>query len=166
MAGRRGPITPAERKRIIALHGEGKTRNAIAKEAGVSGDTVTKVVRAAGLTFDRTMTLQATEAKKADAAKLRAQLELDLLDDARRLREQLWQPAKAFNFGGKDNTYNETELAEPVFADKLKLVQAATSAINTALRIEAARGEGGVAAARSLVADLAEFFGHTREPAE
>lgn len=158
------PITKREIAKVVKLHGEGLSRNAIAKQIGRSNAAVTKIAKAQGLSFDRTTTMQATEAAKADAAKLRAQLELDYLADAQRLRAQLWKPAKAFNFGGKDNTYNETELDEPVFSDKLKIMQASVAATNASLRIEASRGEGGVAAARSLVADIASFFGYGAEP--
>ncbi|VXB82423.1 helix-turn-helix domain-containing protein [Aeromicrobium sp. 9AM] len=153
------PISDTDRALILKLHGEGKSRNDIARETGRAAATVTKTVHAAGLTFDRSKTEAATAAKKADAAALRAQLELDYLEDAQRLRRQLWEPCIAFNFGGKDNTYNSTELDEPIFADKLKIMQASTSAANASLRIEAARNDGGTAAARSLITDLAAAFG-------
>lgn len=161
------PISDDDKARILALHAEGKSRNEIARLTGRAAATVTKTVHAAGLTFDRTATESATAAKKADAAALRAQLELDYLEDAQRLRKQLWEPCIAFNFGGKDNTYAETSLNEPVFADKLKIMQASTTASNAALRIEQARAEGGVTEARSLVGDLAKYFGlRPPEPAD
>lgn len=152
-------ITEAQRQQILDLHAAGTSRNDIARQVGVSGSTVTKTVTDAGGTFDRTATTAATEARKADAAALRAQLELDYLEDAQRLRAQLWQPCKAFNFGGKDNTYAETNLTEPVFADKLKIMQASTTATAASLRIEAARADGGLTAARSLVDNLLVGFG-------
>jgi hypothetical protein len=153
------PITDTDRERILALHAAGKSRNDIARETGRSQGTVTKVVHDAGRTFDRTATVAATAAKKADAAALRAELELDYLADAQRLRKQLWEPCIAFNFGGKDNTYEEHPLDEPVFADKLKIMQASTTASNASLRIEQARSDGGITAARSLVDDLLVGFG-------
>jgi len=158
------PLTKAEIARIAELHAAGKTRNDIAKDLGRSGDTITRHCKKVGLTFDRTKTEAATAAKKADAAALRAQLELDYLEDAQRLRRQLWEPCKAFNFGGKDNTYAETDLDEPVFADKLKIMQASTTAANASLRIEQARNDGGTAAARSLIMDLAAAFGFHPDP--
>lgn len=161
------PLTETEIARIHEMHAAGAARNDIAKDLGRSGDTITRYCKKAGLSFDRTATMAATKAKKADAAALRAQLELDYLDDAQRLRKQLWEPCIAFNFGGKDNTYAETNLDEPVFADKLKIMQASTTASNAALRIEQARAEGGVTEARSLVGDLAKYFGlRPPEPAE
>lgn len=45
------PLSKAERARIVKLHGQGLSRNAIAKEVGRSLGSVTAVVKAAGLTF-------------------------------------------------------------------------------------------------------------------
>jgi hypothetical protein len=50
------PLTSAKRKRILALHAEGKGRNDIAREAGVSAASVSKIIAEAGLSFDRTAT--------------------------------------------------------------------------------------------------------------
>lgn len=123
------------RGEIIRLHGEGLGRNEIARRVGCSLATVTKVCHAEGLTFDRSATKAAVEARKVDAAAMRAELQIGLLQDAKRLRLELWTPCTVFNFGGKDNTYEERELNAPPFADKLKLVQAVGVAITHSLRI-------------------------------
>lgn len=158
------PLTPADRQRILDLHATGMSRNDIARETGRSTGSVTAVVKKAGGTFDRTMTEAATAAKKADAAALRAQLELDYLEDAQKLRKQLWEPCIAFNFGGKDNTYEEHNLDEPVFADKLKIMQASTTASSAALRIDTHRNDGGMTAAVSLVDRMLDHFGYNEDP--
>lgn len=159
-------IPDADRDRILELHAQGMSRNDIAREVGRSGSTVTKVVHAAGLSFDRTSTQAATQAKKADAAALRAQLELDYLADAQRLRQQIWQPHEYFDWGGKDHDFDTHTTTEPTPVDKLKLMQASTSAMTASLRIEQARADGGVTEARSLVGDLAAYFGLKPTPAE
>lgn len=131
------PISDATRATILRLHGDKLGRNAIAREAGCSAATVTKVVTQAGGTFERGAEVAAaTAAKVADAKARRAKLMHDLLDDADRLRGQLFAPAKAFNFGGKDNTYAETLLDEPMFADKRNLIQAVATAIGTSIKID------------------------------
>lgn len=154
------PITKREHTRVIKLHGEGKSRNAIAKAIGRSNAAVTKIAKAEGLTFDRTTTMQATEAARADAAKLRAQLELDYLDDAQHLRRRIRQQYLVFEWGGKDHEYAEKLITEPPPTEQYRLMQASVAAANASLRIEASRGEGGVAAARSLVSEIAGFFGY------
>lgn len=153
MAGR--PIDAAKRQRILQLHAEGLGCKAIAREAGVSPSTVSKVCAENGLTFDRTKTMVATAAMVADAKHRRAELAEQLLDDALRLRAQLWQPARVINFGGKDNTLNETTLDEPLFVDKLKIVQAVDVA---ARRHEAlvAMDTAGAATAQESVLDRLE----------
>jgi len=58
-----------------------------------------------------------------------------LLADVQRLRGQMFAPCKAFNFGGKDNTYAEVALEQPTFVDQLKIMQAATIAVDRSLKI-------------------------------
>lgn len=82
---RTAPISDDTRTRILALHSEGRTRNDIARETGVSGSTVTKVVKAAGRTFDRSATRAATEARQADLAERRSnalERELQILEES------------------------------------------------------------------------------------
>lgn len=131
------PVTEEERAAVRAYHAEGMTRNQIMRELGRSGRTVSRVAAELGLTFERAgSTATATAEKKANAAALRAQLALNLLQDAARLREQMWMPAKAFNFGGKENSYNDTWLDEPTFVDKRNIIQAAATAIQASLKID------------------------------
>jgi hypothetical protein len=147
------PVTDQDRQRIRQLHAEGLGRNDIARELGRSGQTISKIADELGLRFDRAATLAATRARKADAAALRATLTLDYLRDAQRLRHQLWEPHKAYNFGGKDNTYNEQQFDEPPVDAKLKLMQASTMAADRSVRLEQHdAGDGGLAG--GLVADL------------
>jgi AraC-like DNA-binding protein len=169
MAGR--PIDPAKRQRILELHATGLSRNEIAREAGVSGSTVSKVCSEAGLTFDRTKTVAATKALVADAKHRRAELAEHLLDDADRLRRQLWEPAKAFSFGGRDNTYNEVELDKPTFADQLKILQAVDVATRRHQALIEMDTSSGATAAESVLdrleAGFAEYANTTpEEPAK
>jgi hypothetical protein len=152
-------ISAAQRRKVIALHGEGKGRNEIAKAAGVAAGTVTKIIKDEGLSFDRTHTEVATQARKSDMRARRAELAQLLLEDAHRLREQLWKPCTAFNFGGKDNTYAETHLEEPIFADKLKIVQAAGNAITKHIDLEKVDAEQGTVDAKSMLGQLADKLG-------
>ncbi|MCI2424110.1 helix-turn-helix domain-containing protein [Saccharopolyspora sp. K220] len=56
------------------LHAQGKTRNDIAREIGRSPSTVSRLAHAAGLSFDRSKTAAATQAKQRDNAARRADL--------------------------------------------------------------------------------------------
>jgi|GEM_PF-5238376 len=65
------PITPKQRDRIVQLASQGMSRNAIARETGLSGTTVKKYANAAGYNFDRSKTKKATEAAAIDNAATR-----------------------------------------------------------------------------------------------
>lgn len=163
----RGPaVTDADREQVQALHAEGLSRNEIARRIGRSGRTVSRIADDLGLDFERgERTRAATEAKKADAKARRAQLALDLLDDAARLREQLWQPAIVFNFGGRENTYEQHELPRPPAADQLKIVQAATIAATKSLDIEKHDADTGNEDERGMLLDLRDALRAARDQA-
>ncbi|WP_293785020.1 helix-turn-helix domain-containing protein [uncultured Aeromicrobium sp.] len=156
---RTDPISDETRERILALHAEGRTRNDIARDVGVSGSTVTKVVKAAGRSFDRAATKAATEARKVDLAERRARLRAKYLQRAEELLDQMDKPHLVFNFGGKDNTYEERTLDRPPVKDIRDLMQAASTATNAELRIAAAESDTNAEAARSVLVGLANALG-------
>jgi len=98
---------------IIGGIAAGKGRNAIAREHNVSVGTVTGIAKAEGLTFDRSLTKAATEAKVSDNKLRRASIISGLLDDVEELRAQLRQPHKVFKIGGRDNVYTEQLVDKP-----------------------------------------------------
>lgn len=132
-AGR--PITDAERDRVAELHAQGLSRNAIARQLGRSQSTVSKLARELGLTFDRARTAEATQAKVVDAKARRAQLANDLLADAERMRQQLWTPTTIYNFGGKENTYNERNVEQPPFRDQRDIVHSVGLLVDRHVRL-------------------------------
>ena len=83
------PITDAQKARVLELHTEGKGRNDIAKAVGISAGSVTKIVSQAGLSFDRAETAAATEARRQDLAKKRADAEADELEILRLQQKQV-----------------------------------------------------------------------------
>lgn len=139
------PWTDDDDARLRELHAAETSLRAIAADLDRSKTAVARRLAHHGLSAaDRSQTMAATAAKVADARARRAALELALLDDAARLRQQLFAPTVAFNFGGKDNTYAEKQLAQPTFADQLKIVQATGAAIDRALRIAEHDADTGV----------------------
>jgi hypothetical protein len=129
------PVSEEEQAEIRRLHGEGMGRNQIAREIGRSLRTISVYAAKMGLTFDRTATEAATEARKADLAERRSILAEALQGDAERLTEQLWEPATVFNFGGKDNTFEKREVDEPPADAKKALMSAAGIAIEKSLKL-------------------------------
>lgn len=134
---------------IQRLAGEGSGRNEIARQLGVSAGTVTRHAPAGS--FDRGGTAVAVKARQVDLAARRAELAALLLEDAAKLRAQLWQPHMAFAFGGKENTYNEHPLSEPTPADKRALISSAVTALTAHLRLVDHDSDGGLADAESVL---------------
>jgi len=135
-------LTHQERQAIADDIRAGHTRNDIARRHQRSAGTVTSIAQAEGLSFDRSATKDACEAKRVDNAARRAALVSGLLDDAERLRGQLFAPTKAFNFGGKENTYAEVELDEPTFADKRHIAGAVRMLLTTSIDLERVDAQG------------------------
>lgn len=129
------PVTEQDIAAIRRLHGEGKGRNEIARTIGKSTRTISVYAERMGLSFSRAQTEEATRARKADLEERRVILAEALQGDAEMLTEQLWQPAKVFNIGGKDNTYTEHEVNEPPADAKKNLMAAAGIAIEKSLKL-------------------------------
>lgn len=148
------PLEPDRVAEIVRLAGEGVSAYRIAKTVGVSAATVTKYAPAGS--FDRSATAAAVQAHKVDAAARRAQLAHDLLEDAARLRAQIWQPAVIYNFGGKDNTYEERAVTEPPADVKRTLMLATNTALQAHLRLVDHDSDGGVAQAKGVLENFME----------
>lgn len=140
-----GRITPEERERIIATLRETENVRETARRHGRGESTVSRIGRAEGLEVAaRAMTKNATRAREADAKALRSQLNVGLLEDARRLRAQLWQPVvekKAVVVSGGQGMGSSIEIAEvdldePTFADKQRIITAVAIAIDKSVAIE------------------------------
>lgn len=148
------PITEEDRRRVRALHAAGRNRNQIAKEIGRSGSTVSKIAAELGLSFDRDAVKAATEARVADAKARRAELMHALLDDAEKLRRQLFSPTVIHSFGGKDNTYASRDVPQPLFRDQRDIMQSVSTAITASLRIDDHDTDTGTEGAQSMVGSL------------
>ena len=151
--------TQAQRAEAIALyHTEGPT--AVEKKLGILKGTVTKWAKAEGVeTVSVANTRAGTEAASVYAKSRRQELAQLLLEDAHRLRKQLWEPARLVSFGGKDNTLAETMLDEPLFVDKKNIMSTVGTAMTTMAKLEAVDTDNGVAGAVSMLDRLVEQIG-------
>jgi AraC-like DNA-binding protein len=148
------PVGDAERDRIRVLHARGLSCNAIAAEVGRSPSTVTRQCKRMGLSFDRSATIEAVQAHAADAKARRAKLMLDYLDDAARLRAELWEPAMMRSIGGKDNVYTEHPIDRPMFADQYQIMRASGLAFDKHLAAAEFDSDNGTAGAKNLLGDI------------
>lgn len=148
-------------QKLRELAAAGTSVRAMAEEVGTSKSAVDRRLKHLGVTIDRSATAAASQANALDAKARRARLALVLLEDAERMREQLWQPCVAFNFGGRDNTYNEHPLARPVFADQLKIMQTVGAAVDRALKLDLHDAAAGAAQVVGLLQATAASLGLT-----
>lgn len=129
------PWTPADTQTLTDLHAQGLPLGECATRMGRSKATISKWSERAGLLWDRSKTKAATQAKVADCRARRVALELGELIDAERFRAQMFVPTIVFNFGGRDNTYNEHLLDRPPIIDQFKLQQSVGNAIDRSLKL-------------------------------
>ena len=125
----------ADTDELRRRHADGQSLRTIATEMRWAKQTISKRAIEHGLSFDRSRTAAATQARVIDAKAKRAELALALLEDADRLRAQLWAPSLVFNFGGRDNTYEEHTLDKPTYADQLKIMQALGAGIDRHIKL-------------------------------
>lgn len=131
----RRTITDADKRRIRALHKKGLGRNAIARELGLSLATVTKICQEAGLSFDRSKTKVAVEARKIDLADLRTRAAERSLLRVHKLHDRLdaYDETRAFTYRISTGKGVETVTDESIPADhELKFAQAIASHERTA----------------------------------
>lgn len=113
-------VTPEEHARIVEAIRAGSTCRQIASDFQRSTSTISRIAKAEGLAFDRAQTRAATEAKQADNRARRAALApvfLDRAEDALgkigAALDRMHGQTLVFNFGGRDNTYEEHLLDQP-----------------------------------------------------
>jgi hypothetical protein len=153
------PITDRDRTAVRRLHGQGMSRNDIARKLKRSPSTVSKIAAAfePPLTFDRAAEVAvATEVRRADLAERRTRLAVDLTGDAEKLRAQLWEPCTYGEFAGKDGNWQETHLDRPRFGDQRQIIAATGTAIQQSLRLAPAEGSEGAEQVKSMLGALGE----------
>ncbi|GAA1915216.1 hypothetical protein GCM10009775_04560 [Microbacterium aoyamense] len=149
------PVEAVVRARAIRLIGEGMPRNAIARELGIAPSSVSGIAKDEGLTFDRaTATASATAARAHDLKVRRLELIDELFAKAADHLVAIDQPFLAFNFGGKENTYEEHTLDRAPTGDLLNLHRAASLALKDARELIHDDDDEGVAEAESMLMNL------------
>ncbi len=158
------PWTTDEDATLRQLHAEGKSLHAIAGIMGKSKPTVSVHAKTLGLTWDRTRTANATQARSIDAKARRASLQVSLLEDAERLRAELWLPVEYVDHGGKDFVEVRWTMPTPSYQDRLRIMQTVGAAIDRSLKL-ADHDSTGADAVRSLLGGIAVQLGIDDTPA-
>lgn len=151
------PVGQETRARVVALFHEGKSRNAIAKLVGIGAATVTSIIGAAGLSFDRSKTAAAVKAHTIDLAAQRITLAEKMAAVAEKMLDQIDDEYLVYNFGGKDNDYNEHLLDSPPVEVKRSIVVTAGIAFDKITRI-VEKDNGGLDQAVGVLDQIADGF--------
>lgn len=151
----RPPLTDDERARIVDLARSGMGCNAIAAEVGCHPDTVSKHCARAGITFDRSQVIKANEARKADMAAKRADIIERLYKRAEANLERLEQAGYTM-VAVTANGIEEAPVSVPPAHDEKALLQAISTSLASAAKLEAVDSDGGLREALSLIESVAE----------
>jgi hypothetical protein len=135
------PIAPQVRAAIVAELHQGRRQTHIARRHGVSAVSVKRIRIRAGLQPRSSDALRVAAARARGVRLLhvswrQARMVVELLEDAQKLREQLWQPTMVFGFGGSAYRYAEAQLEEPDPEGKLAIIIAVAICIDKSLMLE------------------------------
>ncbi len=115
-----------------------KSRGQIAREQGVSPQTVTNLARDASILepFSRLKTKNAIEAARVDGRARRAALAQRLLDKADSCLDLMDRPYAVFAFAGRDGDYREHERDRPPPAELRNLMVSAATALDKHMALD------------------------------
>jgi len=142
---------------VVEAIAAGGAIRAVAAEFGVSLASARRMADAAGVEWrtDTARTEKAVRAGHVTMAARRAELANLLLEDAHRLRQQLWQPAKVamtVQVGdGGGSMIVDHKLDEPTFRDKREIITATAIALDKHLKVIQFDGSPELANAKSLL---------------
>jgi len=141
-----------------ALFDQGLSCRQIAKQLDVGVATVARWAKAEGLAFDRAQTKAATEARQVDLAVARVRLAEKMLHRSEEMLDALDSPYLVYNFGGKDNTYEEHTLQRAPVEVRRNAVVTAGITFDKLTRI-VEREAGGTESAVGLLDHVASALG-------
>lgn len=142
--------TDEQREEALRLYETDGPRDA-AEQTGIPKSTIQSWAKSAGVRTGRSQNARdATEAAQADAKALRAELSLGLMQDAKRMREELWMPSIAISAG------QVVEAPRAVPEVQLKMLTSIGIAIDKSATLDAVDNDGGVAEVVSMLDSLRE----------
>lgn len=150
-------LSEDQKAQVLALHAEGIARNEIARRLGISAGSVTNICRHAGLTFDRSETKQANEARQVDLAAGRLRLAEKMLSASEDMLDVIDGPYEVYNFGGKDNTFESRVLDSAPVEVRRNIITTAGITFDKLTRI-VEKSDTGLEQAVGVLDTLAEGF--------
>ncbi len=153
------PVQPEQRARAKALMAEGKGRNEIAREVGISTRQVDKIAEDEGHSFDASATETAVNARRTTRAARRA----DIIDRLYDRTEAILDRLEADTFDalgtGEYGASRELTLSFVPTVDEKNLASTINIYLDRAAKLELVDDGDGVAEADSMLGRLAKRFG-------
>ncbi|MCK2024584.1 hypothetical protein KZC52_16775 [Microbacterium sp. kSW2-24] len=144
-------------ERAKALFDQGMSRNAIARELDLDPATITRWAKRAGVEFDRSETEAATKAHTIDLAAGRLRLAEKMLAASEAMLDDIDGEYLVYNFGGKDNDYNEHLLESAPVEVKRNIITTAGITFDKLTRI-VEKSDSGLDEAVGVIDTLAAGF--------
>jgi transposase-like protein len=153
----RSPMNDETRSRARVLFDEGMSRNSIARELDLDPATVTRWARSEGLEFDRAASAAASKARAVDLAAGRIRLAEKMLAAAEDMLDRIDDEYVVYNFGGKDNTFEQRTLESAPVEVRRNVITTAAITFDKLTRI-VERENGGLEQAVGVLDQIAEGF--------
>lgn len=130
------PVDDLTRVKIQDAARDGsRSRNSIAREFSVSGETVTRICGEVGITFDRSKTEAAVRAHAVDIAEERSLLVKEMIAEAREELDLLNAPYLVWSFGGMDGNIHSHLLDSAPMDVRNVAMRSAAIAFDKATRV-------------------------------
>lgn len=150
------PVDDQTRALIQEAARDGKrSRNSIAREFKVAGETVTRICAEADLTFDRTKTEAAVRAHKIDLAEDRILLAKMMVAEVHEQMDILNAPYMVWSFGGMDGEIHSHLLDSAPIMERNTALRSAGIAFDKATRV-VERENGGLDQAVGVLDTIAD----------
>jgi transposase-like protein len=150
------PVTADERAAILDTLRTTGNVSETARRHGRHKATISRIAKDEGVDVARTATAAATAVKRVDNAARRERIKELLAQRAEEFLESMDRPFLAFNFGGKDNTYNERLLGRAPTGDIRNLMVSAGIAVQRLVDLERLDGNPRDDEGRSMLGALAD----------
>ena len=157
--------TQADRDRVLTLHAQGTTRNDIARETGYSTAWISNVVKAAGLTFERSEQVKAaTAARVEDNKARRTKIVERLYKRAETLLDRLESPSFAALVPTGPGIQSPRDLDFVPAGEERNLATSVAVYLDKAMLLEKVDAVPERSEAQSMLGRLAEQLGVTSAP--
>ncbi|MFL2001447.1 hypothetical protein [Microbacterium sp. A1-JK] len=152
------PVDDQTRALIQDAARDGKrSRNSIAREFKVAGETVTRICAEAGLSFDRAQTETAVRAHSIDLAEERMLLAKEMVAEVREQLDLINAPYMVYSFGGMDGEIHSHLLDSAPMDERNTVMRSAGIAFDKLTRI-VERDSGGLDQAVGVLDRIADGF--------